>query len=380
MNKLNNTLLFILLLLPFCSIAQRDKNPCDLYENYTPSIPEHTPIKNVCIAIHVFQKDDGTANFQQKPNHIKWIKKIVASVNATMGSLPPMRLESKSAHIVDSRIRYKLDTIFFHRDDSAWNMKCKQHYTKECRMSKAFGDGLYKKYIIENPVVVNKYNCVHIFMGENQKLKGRASGIGDKRWTIVSDSYNLYKEGNFWLPAGLIRHELGHNIGLLHTWNQNDGCDDTPRNLGKWNCDTCSNNMMDYNASMAALTECQLGRAHYYLSGKRGNIADAIIKDYCTYDSLYIDIRPGENVVWKSEKHLKGDIIIRRNATLTIMCLVSLPENAEIIIKKKGKLIIDGGIITNICGNKWKGISAKAKNKDSYIEIKNNGRIENNRL
>ena len=59
-------------------------------------------------------------------------------------------------------------------------------------------------------------------------------------------------------------HELGHSLGLLHTWNQDDGCDDTPRNAGCWG-DTCSNNMMDYNASQSALTACQLGIIHYYL-------------------------------------------------------------------------------------------------------------------
>ncbi|PIP55023.1 MAG: hypothetical protein COX07_02175 [Bacteroidetes bacterium CG23_combo_of_CG06-09_8_20_14_all_32_9] len=61
------------------------------------------------------------------------------------------------------------------------------------------------------------------------------------------------------MPANTIRHELGHNLGLWHTWSQYDYCDDTPYNQGCWNLNEpstnplCSlitnvtNNVMDYD-------------------------------------------------------------------------------------------------------------------------------------
>ncbi len=380
--------LTLLLLICFALATKGQQTPdCEISSNYIPTIPEHNPIKKVRLILHIFQKNDGSGNFQQTEKDISWIRsQIFREVNSIMANLPPMKLETNSKHIKDSRIRYHLDTILFHQDDFAWDMKCDKHGKASCKISFRFGNELYEKYVASASDLEHKFQAIHLFFGENEKGKGRASGIGDKKWTIITGSYTMYQSKNFWEPAGLIRHELGHNLGLIHTWDTDDYCDDTPRNSGCWNGENCSNNMMDYNAQQAALTACQLGRMHFYLCGKRGNISEALIDDYCTHDGSSIEIWTGDTVHWKAEKYIHGNIRIHKNAVLIVSCLLSLPEYAKITILKNGKLIVDGGTITNVCNANWEGVKIQGKRrhrknpiKFGYIELLNNGKIINAR-
>ncbi len=99
--------------------------------------------------------------------------------------------------------------------------------------------------------------------------------------------YPLYPQ----YQGGLLGHEYGHNLGLRHTWNEFDQCDDTPEGVlyngfnvqcyghcdngcgstpppvgscaetYPWCCDwaNVSNNMMDYNGYVPhAVTPCQI--------------------------------------------------------------------------------------------------------------------------
>lgn len=352
------------------------------YADYIPYKPEYNPTKYVRIAIHVLQRDDSIANFENNPSDIWWIKhQIFENINGTMRNLKPMRLQYNGAYIKDSRVQYVIDTILFHVDNEAWDMSCETHGTKSCKITHKKGMNLYEKYALADSGLSNRMEEVHIFIGENQKCKGRASGIGDKKWILVTGIYRLYAYKNFWEPSGLLMHELWHSLGLLHTWNQDDNCEDTPRNAGCYG-DTCSNNMMDYNASQSALTECQLGIIHYHLNGNKGNIHEAVIKTYCNKNDSPIVIKQGENVVWNNRKYLEVDIYIEKNATLTIKGMLSIPKNGSIYIHPKGVLIVDGGTIKNICNETWYGlvidktsISIKKAIKKKNLILKNQGQI-----
>lgn len=348
--------------------------PCDSIMNYSPLNPEYTPVKYVRITLHVFQKTDGTGNFPDTPESRNWLlNRFVGSTNSRMANLHPMNLASPSPHITDSRIRYVVDTICFHQDDEGWDF-----YPKGNASHFSFGvpNALYKKYVTDNPEIRNTTNSIHVFLGACDKIRGMASGIGDVRWIAVAGVYDLYLDGeNFWVPSGNLRHELGHSLGLVHTWNANDYCNDTPRNPGCWNGQNCSNNMMDYNASKAALTACQLARMHYYLSGNKGTVHQAVIKDYCQHDGSEVHIPRRESVEWNCTKFLKGDVVIEKNATLTIRCTVSVPEGATIRLQKGARLIIDGGKITNLCGNYWSGIQYYSR-ASRQLKLLNGGAIE----
>jgi hypothetical protein len=360
-------------------------NPCNLSDSYIPIATEYTPVKKVRLSIHIMQKNDGTGNFQNIPEHKDWIQnQIMRDVNLKMEHLDRMKIPTASRYIQDSRIRYIVDTIYFHRDLLGWDMYCPKYFMMECKLCNSFGDSLYSKYVVKNDKVRNKNNSLHPFFGENQTGKGLANGVGEKQWILISGCYFYYLEQNFWLPSGLIRHELGHSLGLYHTWNEEDFCSDTPMNKGCWNGDSCSNNMMDYNADQSSLTECQLGRMHYFLSGKNGNISETVIPDYCYYDISTIEIFDGDTVKWFCEKRFQGNILLHRNAVLNIFCLISLPKGSAIFFEKKSKLILSGGKITNLCKEKWEGFYLENKKiniKDlidkGYIEIRGGGLIEN---
>jgi hypothetical protein len=101
-------------------------------------------------------------------------------------------------------------------------------------------------------------------------------------------------------------------------------------------------------------------------------------------------------ITWNTEKYVKGTVNIESGGTLTITSKIRLAKQATIIVKRGGKLIIDGGTLTNAQGcnqSFWEGIYVwgdKTKSQytasggynhtdQGYLEIKNNSRIENAR-
>jgi len=127
--------------------------------------------------------------------------------------------------------------------------------------------------------VQNKATSIHLlFPGEPQtnpqgviKEGGRASGIGDNRWSMFSNIFDIHQADpvNFW-PRGLILHELGHNLGLRHPF-QGDECPDTPpgnQNTGR--------NIMDETTNKTALTRCQISEMHWHILHDEGDLRDVL--------------------------------------------------------------------------------------------------------
>lgn len=92
-----------------------------------------------------------------------------------------------------------------------------------------------------------------------------------------------------------------------------------------------------------------------------------------------------QDQIWDNNRNLKGDLEISANTTLTITGTLRMAENAKIIVLPQGKLIVDGGAITNLCpGKMWKGIRVLGnKNQrqlaqyQGTLEIKNGSVISN---
>ncbi len=64
-----------------------------------------------------------------------------------------------------------------------------------------------------------------------------------------------------------------------------------------------------------------------------------------------------------------------------------MPNNSTITVRKGGKLVVDGGVITNYCGGMWNGIvvegtalMAQTATNHGWCEVKNGGVIENARI
>jgi hypothetical protein len=146
--------------------------------------------------------------------------------------------------------------------------------------------------------------------------------------------------------------------------------------------------MMDYNGCECALTPCQLGIQNYTLTN--GTVPDYVLRDYCTRDpSKDLYITTGSNEVWNSSRRLLGNLIVTVNSSLTIKCSVGMPKNARIVVEPGGKLILDGGLITNLCGEMWQGVEVWGNSTQhqylydgyayyqGFFQVKNGGEISN---
>jgi hypothetical protein len=129
--------------------------------------------------------------------------------------------------------------------------------------------------------------------------------------------------------------------------------------------------MMDYNAYQTALTPCQIGREcmNFY----RDHAArDYLIPDWCNYQpEKSITISAGEQVEWNGSVDVFGDLIIEKNATLTMHCMVSMPPGSKIILDPRATLILDGCTLTCRCENgQWDGIEISSSNKSKPTIIR----------
>jgi hypothetical protein len=88
-------------------------------------------------------------------------------------------------------------------------------------------------------------------------------------------------------------------------------------------------------------------------------------------------------VTWSSDALLGGTITINPSCTLTITSNIYCFPNSEIVVEPGGKLVIDGGTLTKLCGALWNGILVVGnKNQrqlaqyQGTVETKNGARIE----
>lgn len=111
----------------------------------------------------------------------------------------------------------------------------------------------------------------------------------------------------------------------------------------------------------------------------------SILCDNYVYSETPLEIRTSQT--WDEPKFFNQNIIIKPNVTLTIKSTIRFGKNVSIDINLKGKLIVDGGTLTNACPNDyWQGINVighklfwQTPILQGYVEFKNNAIIENAR-
>jgi len=268
--------------------------------------------------------------------------------------------------------------VYYHIDDEL----C--YAVKTGRERNISDKRVIQKYAIRDDSVMNLFVQTHQLDSiKSPTYKPDASGIS------LGSSLKIFgrwfERPNVWGLRGITNHEIGHSLGLSHTWLGHDGCDDTPVHPNCWNktdkppCDTLySNNMMDYNAHEAALTPCQIGKVLLNMA-RIGSIQRNILEPrWCHLDTTAtITIR--DSVRWEGSADLEGNLIIGPGATLEIGCRVSLPSDAFIQIHPGGKLVVlSTGKLHNACGETWAGIQLlKVKKNTGSLYLMEGAVIEN---
>jgi len=380
-------------------------NLCKDKAAYMPDVdnPEHTPTRYVRVNFHYINNKAGTATFDRKLGEA-FSKTLLDRANRLLVENQQMHLpEGNTTPILPTRLQYEIagvegnpndNGIYFHTHDSLAyfnkNQKSRDYWLFSSAQYDTFG--------------IRKKEAVNIFVLEHhpdsiasKTYNPKVNGVGTSKWIKIAGPYHHYKDDlrennnsfeniSVSMFAKHLNHELGHSLGLSHTWATNDGCEDTPRNNNCWfksnsnpKCspEKVSNNVMDYNAHQNAYSPCQIGKIHYNMSNRKAQQHKVLRRTWCEYDpqkSIYIN----GDFVWDSQKDLEGDLIIQDGATLTIQCSTAMPPNSEIVVKPKGKLIVDGGLIYNDCGATWKGIRTERRRKHlGQVEFMNEGKVAN---
>ena len=374
--------------IPRLEMAESTVRKCGDISAYVPDTNHLalSPMKYVRVNVHFVNANDSTQNYNWHRAR-DFGPKLIEEANTYLARNRKMWLpRGNDTPVLPTRYRYVLTTsagfeanggIYCHYDDELFS------FVSRGRNRNNYDRGVIKKYGIGLDSIVNLFVMPHHPDSiRSSTYTVTAAGIALGSGVKLSGIFESRKHPNAF--RGLVNHEIGHVLGLRHTWNSHDGCDDTPRHSNCWNrtdeppCDTAaSNNLMDYNANQHAWTPCQIGKIHMNFA-REGSLARKMLqRNWCTVDENQTLIIT-DSMVWHGAKDLEGHLVIKQGATLEIRCRVSMPKNGFIRVEPGGKLILRGARLHNACHEDWLGIEVQSeKNKTAMVASDQHSVIEN---
>ena len=353
------------------------RNRCSDPLTYVPDIAFMSKRK-IRVYLHMMNSSDSTQNYNGEKG-AKYAKSMLFDADARLRKNQKMNLpEGNNTKVIDPLYGYKLmpkhnnpqeEGIYFHYDDDLY------FFINKGKDRNNTNRDVIQKYSINRDSVINIFIMPPLKDSLNSKsYKVDRTGVMLGNCLKVSGAF---KSEESWMFGTLMNHEIGHALGLRHTWRSNDGCDDTPHHDNCWYssgeppCDgITSNNLMDYNNSQMAITPCQIGTIHRNISRLTSRQRRIVEQEWCVFKeekSIVIT----ERTHWKGAKDLEGHVIIKENAELIISCRISFPKDAKLIVEPGAKLVLDNCLLHNACGDQWDGIelleSGDKKSKISYI-------------
>ena len=248
------------------------------------NIQAQDTIKYIGVNYHFMLKSDGTGNFNEywdgtadsTMNGFRRANLVIEKANYELAHNRSMyRPNPNNTPVLRTSIRYVLCGVYFHKNDTFY-------------VAETFaGWEMHDKY------GVNKKNEINIFnIPDNEINSGIANQLISPRdidpelACKLKDNtkYMKFPDRSIKYQVAKINHEIGHLLGLYHTWDNDDDCPDTPMAYKKdgsyiqcWGYNAkneicadwhnISNNIMDYNEQFPhAYTPCQLNIIHRNLN------------------------------------------------------------------------------------------------------------------
>ncbi|HOS16478.1 MAG TPA: hypothetical protein PKX15_05670, partial [Bacteroidales bacterium] len=373
--------------------SQADSNI--FMSNFIPN--NTTPIVYIKINFHIGRKDDGTGNlWLDTPEYRDTLQQVVDWLNVFFSN---NHLPSDTIHdaqfISDIKVRFVIDTFYYYNNS----------FIAYC-----YNETSFQNYLIaEYPERLNNFSY-HLGLDVTQGYSGRSNGVRATYPTILTIKQISGNTINTFGFAIHMAHEFGHNFGLDHTYDYSKSlilshpeflwdifghnvqawCSSPPDEQSVcwhdagWDCNpydstnTCTNFLMGGTKYTKSISALQAGRIHRALS-----IAPL---RKCTYGYHTTPYVISQNTTWDYTRKMYQNIVIDSGVTFTVLCTLEFVSQASIYVHPGGKLIIDGGTLTNACnGELWQGIfvegnpfdSSQYENLQGYIELKNGATIEN---
>ncbi len=347
-----------------------DKASLDYSNKYNTleyNIPDaNTPIKTIMVNINVFQKTDGSGNWQNTPDHIARLEQVISWVNSKYKNVTyPSDVLPGVEFISDSKIRIELANIYFYQNDDLW---IENSITPIMNAIEA-----------ADPARLNQLNiCI---TGGEFFASGFASYPSENNFSFNSYIMTFGNEANpesDYALAVHLAHELGHCFQLKHTYNSEycqidnpeflddvfgtepcpdapSGCDICYHDAG-WSCDntdpsnTCTNNLMGGTNTAGYISPKQMARIHRCMSLRS---VRRYVKEM-PKSPIPLEITSDET--WDFNMKIYSDLIIKSGNTLTLQCELLMPTLGRIIVEPNAELIIDGGKVTKSGNEYWQGI------------------------
>lgn len=337
-------LLWVLILLPQWAAAQTPAGA-----TFPPTADDSA--KFVALNVHFvqdylgggnFKPQDDTTTHQRDEDGYRWAQGLVWSMNWPQGwsANPPMALYTGAAPppAYPKRIQFVLTGVYFDRLPRGADSTHQYYYYLERPKrfySNAGDDWVYQHYGRDKGRAINLIvlNQGYFFYDDWREHVGDHHPRFDGGVMIRNDCIKVMSPwfksqgggpngngcGGPWEFANIVSHEIGHALGLPHTWAGNDGCADTPDqsstppNFNCWSANSgecarrgipASNNMMDYNGCQCALTPCQLHVIHHNLATTLRPLVRRVGRSDCPPVAAFCDVPPR---VGRHPRHLYID-------------------------------------------------------------------------